>query len=75
MANMTTKKMWQTVKEYFGDGHVLGSAPLRYNLNICDMKRPSASVNGNSSLRKDNTLYGVEIGEQAMPLFSVCKYS
>lgn len=57
IANTTTKEMWQTVKEYFRDGHALRSAPLCYNLHICDMKRPSATANSRSATQKDNSLW------------------
>ena len=57
------KEIWETLKQFFGDGFVPGSAPLRYDLHFCDMEEPS---NKEKSMR-----YGVEIPEEAMPLFSV----
>ncbi|KAF7596502.1 hypothetical protein BBP40_001374 [Aspergillus hancockii] len=69
--DMTTTEMWETIKQYFGDGHVLGSSPLRYNLHICDMKRPSTSANGIETGKNGSARYGVEISEYAMPLYSV----
>ncbi|PKX93961.1 uncharacterized protein P174DRAFT_370581 [Aspergillus novofumigatus IBT 16806] len=71
MARMTTKEMWETIKQYFGDGHVLGSAPLRYNMHICEMKRPSTSANAAEPDKNGSARYGVEISEHAMPLYSV----
>ncbi|KAF2134732.1 hypothetical protein P153DRAFT_427379 [Dothidotthia symphoricarpi CBS 119687] len=57
------KEMWETLKQYFGDGYIPGSAPLRYNLHVCTMKQVPA--------KNDSIRYGVEISEEAMPLFSV----
>lgn len=59
--------MWEAIKEYFGDGHVVGSSPLRYNMHMCDMKGLSTGTNGSTPA----TRYGVEIIEEAMPLYSV----
>ena len=73
MANLTTKEMWETIKRYFGDGHVLGSAPLRYNIHICEMKRQSTTTNTANTGKNGSIRYGVEISENAMPLYSVCK--
>ncbi|KAH6984472.1 hypothetical protein BKA56DRAFT_482328 [Ilyonectria sp. MPI-CAGE-AT-0026] len=63
----TTKDMWEAIKEYFGDGHVVESSPLRFNLHMCDMKGLSASANSSTPA----TRYGVEIIEEAMPLYSI----
>lgn len=67
---MSIKDMWDTIKEYFGDGHVLGSAPMRYNTHICELKHSSTTTNGICAM--DSPRYsGVEVSEEAMPLFSV----
>ncbi|RAH44775.1 uncharacterized protein BO95DRAFT_331584, partial [Aspergillus brunneoviolaceus CBS 621.78] len=71
MTPLTTKGMWETIKHYFGDGHVLGSAPLRYNMHICEMRRPSPSDRAADSEQHGSARYGVEISEEAMPLYSV----
>ena len=69
MAGLTTKQMWQTIKDYFGDGFAPGSAPIRYDIHTCDMplhpesSRTPEAVNG--------TRYGVEISAEAMPLYSI----
>lgn len=64
-SGLTTKEMWQLIKRYFGDGHVPGSAPIRYNTHICEMSRAMSPSNEASSR------YGVEISEDAMPLYSI----
>ncbi|KAI5861141.1 hypothetical protein GGS23DRAFT_155160 [Durotheca rogersii] len=56
------KEMWQTIKEYFGDGYVPGSAPFRYNVHCCEMKRPAK--------KSDNIRRGMYLDEEAMPLFT-----
>lgn len=72
MSHMTTKEMWEATKEYFGDGHVPGSAPLRFNMHICDMQKPSSPSGSDSSTESNISIrYGVEISEEAMPLYSV----
>lgn len=73
MARLTTKEMWETIKQYFGDGHVPGSAPLRYNMHVCEMKRPFTVANAADTGKNGSVRYGVEISEEAMPLYSVCK--
>lgn len=55
------QKMWKTCKSYFGDGFVSASSPLRYDVHICDIERPP--------IKNDNH-YGVELDEDAFPLFS-----
>lgn len=74
MANITTKEMWEKVKRYFGDGHVPGSAPLGFDMHISKMdglstpsKATSTGING--------SVYGVEISEPSMSLFSVCTWT
>lgn len=54
------KQIWQTLKEYFGDGYVPGSAPLRFRVHICETAKPAPT---------DNLFFGVHIDEDAMPLF------
>ncbi|ROV98448.1 hypothetical protein VPNG_08522 [Cytospora leucostoma] len=72
MSNMTIKEMWQVIKRYFGDGYVPGSAPIRFNMHICDMQRPpSPSGSGSSTESNESIRYGVEISEEAMPLYSI----
>ncbi|KAG8163882.1 hypothetical protein KVR01_005800 [Diaporthe batatas] len=65
MSGLTTKEMWQVIKRYFGEGHVPGSAPIRYNMHMCEMS-PARSPNDEASKR-----YGIEISEDAMPLYSI----
>jgi hypothetical protein len=59
----TMKEMWQTMKDYFGDGFVPGSSPLSHNNHYCTMHDPPSNP---SSAR-----YGIDISEEAFPLFSV----
>lgn len=56
---MTLKQLWQMLKDYFGDGFVQGTAPLRYNVHLCETNR--APNNENVHIR-------VHIDEYAMPL-------
>ncbi|KAH9885152.1 hypothetical protein F4778DRAFT_512809 [Xylariomycetidae sp. FL2044] len=67
-SGLTTKQMWQACKDYFGDGFAPGSSPIRYNIHTCDMhlRSGSSSPTSNSGIR-----YGVEISEEAMPLYSI----
>nr|A0A2U8U2L5.1 RecName: Full=Alpha-humulene synthase asR6; AltName: Full=Xenovulene A biosynthesis cluster protein R6 [Sarocladium sp. 'schorii']AWM95795.1 humulene synthase [Sarocladium sp. 'schorii'] len=68
MATLTTKQMWQTIKDYFGDGFVTGSAPISYNVHTCDMQlQPDSGIHAAS----DGIHYGVQISEDSMPLFSI----
>ncbi|KAJ7205971.1 hypothetical protein GGX14DRAFT_367635 [Mycena pura] len=57
---MTLKEIWQTLKDYFGDGFVQGTAPLRFNVHLCETNR---------ALNNENVHIGVHIDENAMPLF------
>lgn len=41
----TLKYIWQTLKDYFGDGYVVGSAPFSYKVHLCETQR--AAENGN----------------------------
>lgn len=63
MTETSLKMMWEGLKEYFGDGFAPGSAPFRNNVHYCDL-HPAPK-------RDANFLYGVEVEEEAMPLFSV----
>jgi hypothetical protein len=56
-------EMWQTMKAYFGDGFVPGSSPLRFNHHFCTMRDPPPNPSASR--------FGVEISEDALPLFSV----
>jgi hypothetical protein len=63
---MTVNKtqVLSTVKDYFGDGFVPGSAPFNYHVHFCHLRQRETKD-------KSFTSYGVEIDEHAMPLFSV----
>ncbi|KAF2807548.1 uncharacterized protein BDZ99DRAFT_489810 [Mytilinidion resinicola] len=54
--------IWQDIKLFFGDGFVARSSPIQFNTHCCNLKQPST--------QNDNVYYGVEINEDAMPLFS-----
>ncbi|UNI20309.1 hypothetical protein JDV02_006409 [Purpureocillium takamizusanense] len=56
------KDMWKTVKQYFGDGFIQDSAPLRFNVHYCTLKRPI--------VKTDKIRLGVTIDEDATPMFS-----
>ncbi|KAL5355432.1 hypothetical protein BJX96DRAFT_161723 [Aspergillus floccosus] len=70
MANITIKEMWGTVKRYFGDGHVPGSAPLGLNMHICEMKGLSTCTNAACN-GQNGSEYDVEISEPSMPFVSI----
>ncbi|KAJ5458798.1 hypothetical protein N7530_010742 [Penicillium desertorum] len=69
MANITTKEMWETVKRYFGDSHIPGSAPLGL-MHICEMDGLCTCTNVINTSKKGSE-YGVEISEDLMPMFSI----
>jgi hypothetical protein len=54
--------IWNDVKSYFGDGHVVYSSPIRFNIHCCHLKPLLA--------RSNSTYYGVDINEDTMLLFS-----
>ncbi|KAJ6471402.1 hypothetical protein C8R45DRAFT_874953 [Mycena sanguinolenta] len=54
------KQIWQTLKDYFGDGYISRSAPFRFNVHLCETQRVPAN---------DNIFFGVNIDEEVMPLF------
>ncbi|KAJ6491095.1 hypothetical protein C8R45DRAFT_1138138 [Mycena sanguinolenta] len=58
---MTLEEIWQTLKDYFGDGYIRHSAPFRFNVHLCETHRVP--------VRNDNVLFGVHIDEEMMPLF------
>lgn len=60
--SISMKLIWQTLKTYFGDGAIARSSPIRFNTHFCDLKRQQTT--------NENIHYGVEINEDAMPLFS-----
>ncbi|KAJ6482735.1 hypothetical protein C8R45DRAFT_830934 [Mycena sanguinolenta] len=58
---LTLKQIWETLKNYFGDGYTIHSAPFRFNVHLCETQKVPVN-NG-------NTFLGVNIDEDAMPLF------
>lgn len=59
--SITLRQIWQTLKEYFGDGYVEGSSPLRFRVHLCETEKPAPT---------DNVFYGVHIEEDDMALFN-----
>lgn len=60
LEGITLKEIWQTLKNYFGDGYVPGSAPFRFKVHLCETVKPPPT---------ENLFFGVHIDEDAMPLF------
>ncbi|KAJ6478882.1 hypothetical protein C8R45DRAFT_833048 [Mycena sanguinolenta] len=58
---MTLQEIWQTLKDYFGDGYIRHSAPFRFNVHLCETHRVP--------MHNDNVFLGVHIDEDMMPLF------
>ncbi|KAF7351771.1 Alpha-humulene synthase asR6 [Mycena sanguinolenta] len=58
---MTLGEIWQTLKDYFGDGYIRNSAPFRFNVHLCETHRVA--------VHNENVFFGVHIDEDTMPLF------
>ncbi|KAJ6490042.1 hypothetical protein C8R45DRAFT_826551 [Mycena sanguinolenta] len=58
---LTLKQIWETLKNYFGDGYTIHSAPFRFNVHLCETQRVP--------VENDNIFFGVNIDEDMMPLF------
>ncbi|KAJ6461452.1 hypothetical protein C8R45DRAFT_1179372 [Mycena sanguinolenta] len=58
---MTLEEIWQTLKDYFGDGYIRHSAPFRFNVHLCGTDRVP--------VHNDNVFFALHIDEDVMPLF------
>lgn len=58
---MTLQEIWQTLKDYFGDGYIRHSVPFRFNVHLCETHKVP--------VHNDNVFLGVQIDKDMMPLF------
>ncbi|KAJ6489994.1 hypothetical protein C8R45DRAFT_929283 [Mycena sanguinolenta] len=58
---MTLKQIRETLKDYFGDGYIIHSAPFRFNVHLCETQKVPVD--------NDNVFLSVNIDEETMPLF------